>query len=345
MPAMKVDDDAILAAWGRSRNTTSVATALGLSTSQARKRLRALGVSADMAQPAAPRDEFHITPLPDDDIPIEDLVAHRIKQFKKKAAHREAAKLVRCTVNIEGPIGLLVFGDPHIDDDGCDLERLRAHSDLTHIPAVWGCNIGDTTNNWVGRLARLYADQGTSAKQAWALAEWFVKRTRWLFLIGGNHDAWSGEGDPLKWICRQQDALYQSSEVRLGLAFPNGREVIVNARHDFAGRSQWNPAHGVMKAATMGVRDHVLMCGHKHVSGYAVLKDPESGRAIHTLQIASYKVYDRYAIERGFRDQNLSPAAFLVIDPALPETHPDLVKVFWDPAEGVRYLNWRRSQA
>lgn len=668
---VRVADHAILAAWGRSNTTAGTALAVGMSESQTRKRLRALGISADMAQPAAPRDEFHITPLPDEDIPIEDLVAHRIKQFKKKAAHREAAKLIRCDVNIEGPIGLLVFGDPHVDDDGCDLETLRAHSDLTQTPGVWGCNIGDTTNNWVGRLARLYAEQGTSAKQAWALAEWFVKRTRWLFMIGGNHDCldmetealtrrgwrrydeiadddevlsmipgtdccewtpivrrikranaekmvaieartisarmtpnhrvlhrkrnwlrqwsslkfapatdlptrfslplaarsgrpehdlsddwitlagwlltdggiqpgragtprvtfyqskpdagleatlaalglahrtvtrtreithvcgrelvqpplpqreyrlsaaaarrvlavvpekgrlpdwvfdlsdrqfdvllaaliagdgsyatsgsgsaatlyggktfldsvqagavahgwraflslarenewrlnlcrrieweaergkvvsedvaapevwcltvphgnfmvrrngkphftgncWSGAGDPLQWICRQQDALYQSSEVRMGLDFPNGRQIIVNARHDFAGHSQWNPAHGVMKAATMGVRDHVLVCGHKHVSGYAVLKDPDSGRAIHTLQVATYKVYDRYAVERGFRDQNLSPAAFLVIDPALPEAHPDLVKLFWDPVEGVKYLNWRRSQS
>ena len=48
MPAMKVDDNAVLAAWGRSRNTTSAAIALGMSTSQTRKRLRALGTTRPM---------------------------------------------------------------------------------------------------------------------------------------------------------------------------------------------------------------------------------------------------------------------------------------------------------
>ena len=343
---MSISDQQLTQAWAQNPSPKAIGAAVGMSVRRVQTRLRALGIDGlphRLVAPPEPKPEFRVDPLPEDDIPVEDLVEHRIKQFKKKAAHHKAAKLIRCAVNIDGPVGLLMFGDPHIDDDGCDLELLKAHSELTHETAVWGANLGDTTNNWVGRLAKLYAQQSTSAAQAWKLAEWFIKRTRWLFLIGGNHDAWSGQGDPLRWITRQQDALYQQSEVRMALDFPNGRQIIVNARHDFAGHSQWNPAHGVMKAAQLGVRDHVLVSGHKHVSGYAVLKDPESGRTLHTIQVASYKIFDRYAIERGFRDQNISPAAFLVIDPALPETHPDLVKVFWDPAEGVRYLKWRRA--
>jgi hypothetical protein len=98
-------------------------------------------------------------------------------------------------------------------------------------------------------------------------------------------------------------------------------------------------------AATMGVRDHLLLSGHKHVSGYGVLKDPESGRTSHAVQVASYKLYDRYALERGFRDQSLSPAAFIVVDPSMPDEHPDLIKVWWDPLEGAEYLRWRRELA
>jgi hypothetical protein len=204
--------------------------------------------------------------------------------------------------------------------------------------------VGDTTNNWVGRLARLYANQSTSAAQAWKLAEWFISRTRWLYMVGGNHDAWSGSADPIKWIARQQDTLYQSSECRIGLRFPSGREVIVNARHDFAGHSMWNPAHGQMKAAQMGHRDHLMISGHKHTSGYGVIKDPSSGRICHAVQVASYKLYDSYAKERGFRDQTLSPACLTVINPDLAEDHPDMIKLFWDPMEGVEYLKWKRGK-
>jgi hypothetical protein len=204
--------------------------------------------------------------------------------------------------------------------------------------------VGDTTNNWTGRLARLYADQSTSAAQAWRIAEWFVNRCRWLYMIGGNHDLWSGSGDPLKWIAKQQNSLYKSSEARIALRFPNGAEVRVNARHDHSGSSIWNPAHGPMKAALMGTRDHIYVAGHKHESAYSVLKDPIQCITMHAIKVASYKVYDRYAKERGFRDNSLSPCALTVIDPSLPHDHPDMVKVFWEPEVGADYLRWLRSR-
>jgi hypothetical protein len=291
-----------------------------------------------------PKEEFTVMALPDDDLDIDELVELRIKQFGKKREYQEATKLIPVKVKLDGPIGILHFGDPHVDDDGTDLEQLRQHSDLTKIEGVWGANVGDTTNNWVGRLARLYANQSTTAAQAWKLAEWFISRTRWLYMVGGNHDAWSGSADPIKWIARQQDTLYQSSECRIGLRFPNGRQVIVNARHDFAGHSMWNPAHGQMKAAQMGHRDHLMISGHKHTSGYGVIKDPSSGRICHAVQVASYKLYDSYAKERGFRDQTLSPACLTIIDPSLEEGHPDMIKLFWCPLEGVEYLKWKRGK-
>ncbi|MFN7340326.1 MAG: hypothetical protein ACK5VI_04495, partial [Opitutia bacterium] len=269
---------------------------------------------------------------------------HRIRAFKRKAEAFDATRAIPVKVKIRGAIGILHFGDPHVDDDGTDLEALRAHSEMTHLEGVFGANVGDTTNNWVGRLAKLYAEQGTTASQAWKLAEWFIGRTRWLYMIGGNHDGWSGAGDPIKWIARQAKALYQPSSARVRLEFPNGRAVVVNARHDFAGHSQYNPAHGTMKALQFGVRDHINVAGHRHISGLGAIKDPETGRICHAVQVASYKVIDRYALEKGFRDQRLGPAAFTTIDPSLPDTHPDMVKVFWDPAAGVDYLTWLRSR-
>jgi hypothetical protein len=99
-----------------------------------------------------------------------------------------------------------------------------------------------------------------------------------------------------------------------------------------------------MKALTMGVRDHVAVAGHKHESAYAVLKDPDSGITMHACKVASYKTYDRYSKERGFRDMTLSPCAVTIIDPYLSPEHPDLVKVFWDPDEGVDFLKFKRRK-
>lgn len=287
-----------------------------------------------------------LTVPPSSDIPLADLVAQRKRRFEQRQKHEEGRKLIGVTVKSGLPIGILHFGDPHIDDDGTDIALLEEHARLVRdTPGLYGANVGDTTNNWVGRLAKLYAEQGTSAADGWRLAEWFVREVKnWLYLVGGNHDAWSGAGDPMKWIAGQLGAFYQDSEVRLALRFPGPREVRINCRHDFAGRSQYNPAHGPMKALFFGVRDHLAIAGHTHESAYGVLKDPDTGITMHAVRVASYKVYDRYAREKGFRDQHLGPACLTVIDPRLPPTHPDLIKAWWDPREGAEYLRWARSR-
>ena len=345
MQTPPLSDKLLVESWNAfldAGNKQAAADALGIPVTTLKHRIN---LYKNMFGDRVPvKTEFTITPLPDDDVDVDELVEHRIKQFAKKKQHQEATKLIPVKVNITGTIGILHFGDPHVDDDGTDLAAIREHGDLTHQEGIWGANVGDTTNNWVGRLARLYANQSTSADQAWKLAEWFIQRTRWLYMIGGNHDAWSGSSDPIKWISRQSNTLYQSSECRIGLRFPNKREIIVNARHDFAGHSQWNPAHGQMKAAQMGLRDHIMISGHKHTSGYGIVKDPGTGRVCHAIQVASYKIYDSYAKERGFRDQSLSPACMTVINPDLPQEHPDMVKVFWDPFEGAEFVKWKRKK-
>lgn len=341
MPEKRVTDEELLAALERHNgNRTAAAAAIGYNVRTFLSRLANIKNKRDVDTP-----EYSFTPLPLDDVPIEDLIEHRKRQFANKRNHEEASKLIPIRIKLAGPIGLLFFGDPHVDDDGTDIEALERHTQLVaDTEGLFAVNVGDTTNNWVGRLARLYGDQSTSAAQAWRLAEWFVGRCDWLWIIGGNHDLWAGAGDPMRWIAKQSDALYKSSEARIALRFPNGREVRVNSRHDHAGSSIWNPAHGPMKAAIMGTRDHLYVAGHKHESAYSVLKDPINNIAMHALKVSSYKVYDRFAKERGFRDNTLSPCALAIINPNLPPEHPDLVKIWWDPEEGADYLRRLRSR-
>ncbi|NBN88318.1 MAG: hypothetical protein EBV32_04430 [Proteobacteria bacterium] len=350
MGGQKVTDDQIMAELRRTDgHRAQAARNLGLSERALLARLQRLrrngeNIPKGFVEPGPDKkDEFVAPSLPDDDIPVEQLVEHMKRRFEQKRKHEEASRLIPVKMNIDGPIGILHFGDPHVDDDGTDIGLLERHALLVrNTPGLFAANVGDTANSWVGRLARLYSEQATSASQAWKLAEWFVGLCPWLYMIGGNHDLWHGAGDPLKWITRSYGAMYRPSECRIELQFTNGAKVRVNARHDFSGSSIWNPAHGPMKALTMGVRDHVAVAGHKHESAYAVLKDPDSSITMHALRVASYKTYDRFAKEKGFRDMTLSPCALTTIDPYLRPTHPDLVKVFWDPEEGVDYLKWKR---
>jgi hypothetical protein len=298
------------------------------------------------AQARGETPDFVVYEPPSPDLTALQIIARMKEDFDLKRENEEGRKLIETDINITGPIGIIHFGDPHLDDGGTDWFALERDMALVKsTPGLFAGNIGDTTNNWVGRLAQLYGCQTTTARQAWTLAEYFIKDLagHWLYHISGNHDEWSGDGNPLRWICKDVGALLEQSEARLGINFPNGRQVVINARHDFAGSSQWNPTHGPMKAAQLGTRDDIMICGHKHKSGYSPLKDPESGKVLHCIQVASYKIYDRYAREKGFRDQSLSPCVVTVIDPDA-DNPANLIQVFWDSTRGAEYLTYLRSK-
>jgi hypothetical protein len=296
---------------------------------------------------------FTMPPNPDTDpIDVAALVAQKKRQFDRITAREDALRSVSIKVNIDGPIGILHHGDPHIDDDGTDIHSLERHATLCRLTeGLFAGNVGDGLNNWVGRLARLYGQQSTTEMQAIALLEWWMGqyrtnegKTKWLYLISGNHDYWHGDArDPVRWIATQHSALHQPSELRMRLELPSGRVCTINARHDFSGHSMWNPAHGVGRAVQMGNWDDISVCGHRHVSGYMILRCPQDDRICHALQVASYKIYDRYAREKGFRDQHVSPAVLTVINPGA-KSPAGFVTVFHDIEEGVDYLTYRRKR-
>ena len=81
-------------------------------------------------------------------------------------------------------------------------------------------NIGDLTNNWIGRLMSKYADQETTRQQAIKLIEWYLGSSGvyWAGVVGGNHDFWGHEhGNVLDFIMRS--LFYCSLMVILGYFF------------------------------------------------------------------------------------------------------------------------------
>ncbi len=300
-----------------------------------------------LEKPYRPEDDrvTFVDQLPDDDVDVSTLIEQRIQAYGQKKAAHDARKLINVRVPVSGPYGIFVFGDPHVDDDGTDLAQLKHDAELVrNTEGLYGVSIGDNTNNWIGRLARLYGEQATSAKQAWKLCEWFVQLVgpKWLAFVGGNHDCWSGSGDPLNWMTRQVGAYYGPHKIRLALNAPSGRTLHLQARHTFAGHSMWNAAHGVGRAAQRGETDEILVCGHKHVSGYMLIKQA-SERISHCVQIASYKVMDRYAEEHGFEDKHISPGVMFVIDPHATE-EAGFVTTFFNTDKGVEFLKFLRAK-
>ena len=291
------------------------------------------------------KEEFTFEDVPTGNEPIGDLIENRIKKYALKRDAKNAGNLINVKINVDGPVGIAHFGDPHIDDDGTNIAELLMHADLIQkTDGMFGGNIGDNQNNWIGRLARLYGEQSTSAKESWRLTEHFISKVDWLYLVGGNHDAWSGPGDPLEWMCSQSNGVFSNNGVRMNLIFPNKKKVRINARHNFTGHSMWNTAHGLVKAIQMGWRDHILTAGHTHVSGYQVLKDPSSGLISHALRIASYKEMDKYADDKGLPDQNIFKCPVTIIDPQYADNDPRLITTIFEPNEGAEYLTWKRNR-
>ena len=329
-------------------NAAEAARSLNMTASSFHRRLQKSNLPLQRNQSNIPEPEpFEINKddLHDEVADLDEIISKRKKEFQRRDNFEKSRNLINCRVRIDGPIGILHLGDPHVDDPGTSIDLLESHVKLvSDTEGLFGATVGDLANHWVGRLASLHAHQTTTEAETWKLVEWLVTSINWLYIIGGNHDLWVGNGDPIQWMVRKQSGVYEAHGARIGLMFPNKKEVRIHARHDWSGHSQWNSAHGPAKAAQMGHTDHVLISGHRHISGYQIIKQPTDGLVTHAIRVASYKIHDNYAKQLGLKNQNLSPSVLTIVQPEKDDNDAGLVTVFHDIETGVDFLNFLRRK-
>lgn len=295
-----------------------------------------------------PPPPFEAPYIPSGELPLPELLDHIERRSLLVQEAHKARRLMNVKVNTPGPIGLMFWGDPHLDDNGCDFVTLRRHVEIASAKHrkryLFSGNIGDVQNNWIGRLSRLYGKQDTSEKTAWRLVEWLMRDAgiRWLFLIRGNHDEWSGTGDPLNWIMRGSGAVDQPHGARIALGHPCGAETRIHARHDFKGHSQFNDLHGLKKELLWGERDHVVVAGHRHIGGDA--SDLIGGVSCQLLRVSGYKRVDDYQHQGGFAVKPMHPSALVIIDPSKADNERSRAWCAPSVEEGVEYLDWLRAR-
>lgn len=284
--------------------------------------------------------------MPADDVDTKVLIKNMVERYKTRAKHHEAKKWMPFKVNENLPIGINWFGDPHLDDNGCNWDLLARDCEIVAKTAgMYGANIGDTHNNWVGRLTRLYADQDTSKDTSYKLVEWFFKDSEinWLIMLLGNHDTFTDDGARyLRKLCENICPM-EEWRAQFKLVFPNGREVLVDAAHDHKGHSMWNGLHGQQKAAVMGGRAHLYIAGHRHFWALAQNECQESQRVYWLARAKGYKNMDQYAINNGYGEQHNGSSIVTVINP-LAKNESGLIKCFADVQEGADYLTFLRKQ-
>jgi hypothetical protein len=296
-------------------------------------------------RPRQPAAELDVPTPPSAEEPLLDLVERKKAQFGRTKAADAFHKLVPVTVKEAGAVAICAIGDPHVDDDNCDIGAIE--HDMSVIGAnkgMYALHVGDITNNWVGRLGRLYAHQSTKASDGVRLAEWMFGLAPPLAVVGGNHDLWNEGMSWLNFCVRQASpsSLIQAHGVRLNVKFPGGEALRIHCRHDFPGHSQFNPVHGLRKEHLFGLRDHVNIAGHKHVDTYAAIPSPD-GYVQHMLRVSGYKGHDDYAKQGNLQEMKMAPTCALVINPAAV-VPAELVKPFWCLETAADYLKFLRSR-
>jgi hypothetical protein len=276
---------------------------------------------------------------------INDLLGRLRKASKKTKEKYDAQRWYEVKVAEKKPYGLIVFGDPHLDDPGCDFTLFEKHLAIANKPHVYGVNIGDTTNNWVGNLMRKYADQETSTASERRLVKWLMTEAgvKWVCWLLGNHDAWNS-GEAIHRLIGGPQVPVINWDAQFKLVHPNDTFVKIDASHGRKGNSIWNELHGTLRDAKWGQSADIYITGHTHNYACQDLENAKRGEDAWLLQVSGYKIYDTYAQRNGFSTYQRGSSALIIIDPR-EKARRRIPMVFEDVEHGYDYLEFMRAKA
>lgn len=324
---LKVWDDA-------GRNVSEAARVLGIGRHTFRNTLKNAVEAGhlderDLGDPNTPTKEAY-----------ESAKLRKIAAYQKKKRKGDWRKPVMTSLP-ERPFRLKIFGDPHLDADGCNFELFEKHwLEMDAQSGVYGICVGDWFNNWLRVLGHLWKDETTDPDDAWLCLEYLMEQRgdALIAACSGNHDDWThGPADPVDLLMKKHGVLYRQGAIRVAVNCGSLPPMLWSIRHKWQGRSMYSVAHWGVRANREGWRDTLLVGGHIHVDEPRLVTHAD-GFQSHVCQVSAFKEFDKYADTHGFNGPKISPVWDLVIDPAQPDTSPDKVKIFWDSGLAAAYL-------
>lgn len=318
-------------------NITATARELGIGRATLQNTIRigierGLAPDLEIADPAVPLLADYV-----------EARTRKIAAYQKKQRKGDWRKPVMIRLP-DRPFRLKVFGDPHLDADGCDFELFEKHwLEMDAEAGVYGVCVGDWFNNWLRALAHLWKGEGDPS-DAWLCLEYLMEQRgdALLAACSGNHDDWShGPADPVDLLMKKHGVVYRKGAVRPMLAFAESAPIFLAIRHKWRGSSIYSPAHGIVRAGIWGWRDNLSIGGHIHTDDSRLLVH-QDGFVQHVCQVSAFKVFDEFADVQGFQSPKISPVWDYVVNPRKPDTDPDKFKVFWSSEDAQGYLDWLR---
>lgn len=334
-----------VAAYG-SKAAAARALRMPVSTFKDHFAKHAKGIMVSANDPKQATSAIAFPDLPSADEPLDELIDRCTRHYARLRAHKNAATWQRIKVSDNKPFGIAFLGDPHLDDPGCAWPQLRRDvATLRDTEGLYAINIGDSANSWIGRLARLYANQETSQAAGRRLVEWLLLHSgvRFAAVIIGNHDSWDAGGDIIKRIAAmgQVHLPVHDWQAKIEFAFPNGATCRINASHDVKGRSIYSTTHGPVREAIWNQDGaHIIACGHIHYGGLQQIELP-GGHTPWLVRAGSYKEMDSHALVNGFHEGKHFRCPMAIIVPEAP-SH-ERVLMFSSLQQGAQVLAAMRS--
>jgi transposase-like protein len=270
-----------------------------------------------------------------------DARTRALAAYQRKKAKGNWRKPVMTVLTAE-PYRLKVFGDPHLDNDGCNFELFEKHwLEMSSERRIYGVCVGDWFDNWLKALSHLFKEHSNPASDAWLLLEYLMEQRGEALIAAcsGNHDDWShGPVDPVDLLMKRHGVLYRKGAIRVAVHHEGCDPMFWAIRHKWRGKSMYSAAHWAAAHANIAWRDDLMIGGHTHQDDKRMIQR-EDGTICHALQVSAFKEYDDFADVHGFTGQKISPVWDLVIDPRRPRTCPDRIKVFWNSDAAQQYLD------
>lgn len=296
----------------------------------------------------APGKTVSMPVFPDDDVDALQILDHMERRFEQRLKSEQAKHWFAVKVGSNAPFGLATVGDPHIGSNGCNIPLLRRDAALlAKTDGVGAINIGDTTDNWQGKLLRLYADNDVSKQTERRLARWFLEDAGipWMMWLLGNHDNMDGGFATYLRTIGATSVPMIDWQAKFRLVFPNGRELRCNFAHNHKGTSIYNPLHGQKREHLWHGADmaDLIVAGHHHVAA-STQEESQDGRIVTLARARGYKWLDDHATHHGFRNNEHGASLLFVIDPTT-ENPAKLITPFLDLEAGLDFLKWMRRDS